>query len=158
MENSYAHVSLFLLTFLRSPYRRRGICRHRHAPQPASPPAEVNITLVGRAADLGNELVNFGLPLPPGFLSDAAMVRVYAERRRRNRGGGAIARAVAHRWQGRHDPFAADSVSRRLPTDIPGSRSRSPSASAARKLQRSSCRWPDTLIDPEGLKGPRVLA
>ena len=48
-------------------------------PQPPSPPREVTITLVGRAADLGKELVNFGLPLPPGFLSDAAMVRVYAE-------------------------------------------------------------------------------
>src|SRR5947209_7892944 len=48
-------------------------------PQTPSPPPEVTITLVARAADPGNELVNFGLPLPPGFLSDAGMVRVYAE-------------------------------------------------------------------------------
>src|SRR3954464_16045902 len=38
-------------------------------PRPAAPPREVTITLVGRAGDLGTELVNFGLPLPPGFLN-----------------------------------------------------------------------------------------
>ena len=48
-------------------------------PQPASPAREVTVTLTGRAADLGNEVVNFGLPLPPGFLYDPAMVRLYAE-------------------------------------------------------------------------------
>jgi hypothetical protein len=48
-------------------------------PQAASPPREVTVTLAGRAADLGNELVNFGLPLPPGFLYDPAMLRVSGE-------------------------------------------------------------------------------
>src|ERR1700676_5030699 len=38
--------------------------------------AEVEITLEGRTANLGRELVNFGLPLPPGFLTDPRDVRV----------------------------------------------------------------------------------
>lgn len=37
---------------------------------------EVEVTLAGRAANLGREVVNFGLPLPPGFLSDPRNVRV----------------------------------------------------------------------------------
>src|SRR5690242_15119877 len=46
-------------------------------PQPARPPAGVTVTLIGRAPDLAVETVNFGLPLAPGFLSDASLVRVY---------------------------------------------------------------------------------
>ena len=37
---------------------------------------EVPVTLEGRTANLGRELVSFGLPLPPGFLSDPQHVRV----------------------------------------------------------------------------------
>ena len=46
-------------------------------PQPAHPEKEVAVTLIGRAENLGNETVNFGLPLPPGFLRDASLVRLY---------------------------------------------------------------------------------
>src|SRR5213593_1848653 len=42
-------------------------------------PIEVNIILEGRANDLRNELVNFGLPLPVGLLNDARNVSVLAE-------------------------------------------------------------------------------
>src|ERR1700693_6282649 len=45
-------------------------------PRPISPQKEVTVTLVGRAGNLGTETVNFGLPLPPGFLNDAKLVRV----------------------------------------------------------------------------------
>jgi hypothetical protein len=37
---------------------------------------EVEVTLAGRTAKLGREVVNFGLPLPPGFLSDPRKVQV----------------------------------------------------------------------------------
>src|SRR6266481_4013300 len=37
---------------------------------------EVAVTLEGRTANLGRELVSFGLPLPPDFLSDPRNVRV----------------------------------------------------------------------------------
>src|SRR6185312_17397732 len=36
----------------------------------------IEVTLIGRAANLGRELVSFGLPLPPDFLSDQRKVRV----------------------------------------------------------------------------------
>ena len=39
----------------------------------------VTITLAGRAEDLRNETVSFGLPLPFGFLDDARLVRVVDE-------------------------------------------------------------------------------
>jgi hypothetical protein len=45
-------------------------------PQPVKPDAQVAVTLVDRAESAGRELVNFGLPLPPGFLRDTRMVRV----------------------------------------------------------------------------------
>src|SRR5262245_60560918 len=39
----------------------------------------VTVTLEGRAQDLGNETVSFGLPLPFGFLNDSRKVRVVDE-------------------------------------------------------------------------------
>ena len=36
----------------------------------ARPQIDVDVTLVARAPDVGRELVSFGLPLPPGLLSD----------------------------------------------------------------------------------------
>ena len=45
-------------------------------PRPVSPQKEVTVTLVGRAGNLGTETVNFGLPLPPGFLNDVSLVHV----------------------------------------------------------------------------------
>src|ERR1044072_7961314 len=46
-------------------------------PRAPMPPKEVTVTLIGGAPDLAMEVVNFGLPLPPGFLTDAGLVRVY---------------------------------------------------------------------------------
>src|SRR6266478_1049472 len=50
-----------------------------HSRAGSTRPREVDVTLVGRATNLGKELVSFGLPLPPGFLSDARRVRVLTE-------------------------------------------------------------------------------
>src|ERR671913_2105558 len=44
------------------------------------PGRELEVTLVGRADDLGEEVVSFGVPLPPDFLSDAGRLRVLDER------------------------------------------------------------------------------
>src|SRR4051794_15935870 len=48
-------------------------------PRAATPPREVTIALLGRADNLGVEVVNIGLPLPPGFSNDAGLVRAYSE-------------------------------------------------------------------------------
>ena len=44
------------------------------------PGRELVVTLVGRADELGEEVVSFGVPLPPDFLSDAGRLRVLDER------------------------------------------------------------------------------
>src|SRR5687768_9793019 len=49
-------------------------------PQAAKPPNEVEVTLEGRVPGLAVEMANFGVPLPPGFLRDARMVRVLDSR------------------------------------------------------------------------------
>src|SRR5215203_5079831 len=46
----------------------------------ARPGRSLDVTLVGRADDLGEEVVSFGVPLPPGFLPDAGRVVVLDER------------------------------------------------------------------------------
>src|SRR3712207_9499231 len=46
------------------------------------PGRSLDVTLVGRADDLGEEVVSFGVPLPPEFLSDAGRVVVIDERGR----------------------------------------------------------------------------
>src|SRR5687768_11072621 len=40
---------------------------------------EIKVMLEGRAVSLGDELISFGLPLPPNFLSDPRRVRVLSE-------------------------------------------------------------------------------
>src|SRR4026207_2231192 len=43
-------------------------------------PASIPVTLEGRADDLREEIVSFGLPLPFGFLKDSQNVRIVDER------------------------------------------------------------------------------
>jgi len=126
-------------------------------PQAASPPREVTITLVGRAARIGDELVNFGLPLPPGFLSDAGMVRVYAEN------GHEIEAAVRslEPWRIDGKDGSIRSVQIQFRADLRG-HSRLPIrvAFGRRRTKSSTAFVPvaDTLIDSDGLKGARVIA
>jgi hypothetical protein len=44
------------------------------------PGRELEVTLLGRADDLKEEVVSFGVPLPPGFLADAGRLGVRDER------------------------------------------------------------------------------
>src|SRR5262245_23483216 len=49
----------------------------KERPRAAKPPSEVAVKIEARVTtSLACELVNFGVPLPPGFLRDARMVRV----------------------------------------------------------------------------------
>src|SRR5690242_11211602 len=126
-------------------------------PQPASPARQVAITLVGRAADLGNEVVNFGLPLPPGFLADAVMARVYAE------DGAEIEASVRplEPWRIDGKDGAIRSLQIQFRRDFRGrSRLRVTVAFGQRRSKSSAAFVPvaETLIDSDGLKGPRVLA
>ena len=53
-----------------------GTAQAMDRPRPIKPPDEVTVTLVARGQNVAAETVNFGLPLPPGFLYDAGLVRV----------------------------------------------------------------------------------
>ncbi|MBA2705216.1 MAG: hypothetical protein H0U60_15365 [Blastocatellia bacterium] len=118
---------------------------------------EVEVILEGRAADLGNELVSFGLPLPPGFLTDPRQVRVIAEN------GQEVTAAIRslEPWRigGR------DGAIRSLLVQFKSDFARQPTQKvkivfhqARRKNANDIVRVSHTLIDEEGLKGPRVSA
>ena len=117
----------------------------------------VTVTLEGRAQDLGNETVSFGLPLPSRFLNDPGKVRVVDE------SGTEIPVAVRslEPWRigGREGSirsllvqFKADFSSRKTHrvTVIFNRNSHSVRSNFVPVSQ--------TLIDADGLKGPRVLA
>ena len=126
-------------------------------PKPARQPAEVEITLAGRAADLGNETVNFGLPLAPGRLSSAKLVRVY------DAGGGEIEAAVRalEPWRIDGKEGAIRSVQIQFRADFsrqPTQRVKVTFGQPRRKDSKRFVPVAETLIDGQGLKGPRVLA
>jgi hypothetical protein len=126
-------------------------------PRAATPPREATITLVGRAVDLGTEVVNFGLPLPPGFLDDSALVRVYL-------GDGAEMEAAVRSlepWRIDGKNGAIRSLQIQFRADF-----RRHSRQQVRitfdkhrtKADASFVPVKETPIEPDGLKGPRVLA
>lgn len=126
-------------------------------PRPVIPPNEVTVTLVGRAEHLARETVNFGLPLPPGFLYDAGLVRLLAA------SGEEIQAAVRPLEPWRID--AKQGSIRALQIQFQASFDHEKTHSVkivfgSAPLTQISHFVPvlDTLIDPEGLKGPRVLA
>ena len=70
VENSRRRfIKQALLSFFAIPIARLGILTAE----------SVVVRLEGRAGDLGNELVNFGLPLPLNFLNESKKVRVLAD-------------------------------------------------------------------------------
>ncbi|MFB3828549.1 MAG: hypothetical protein ACE15B_17405 [Bryobacteraceae bacterium] len=126
-------------------------------PSPARPPREVTISLAGRAPDLGAETVNFGLPLPPGFLWDASLVRVYDGR------GAEIPAAVRslEPWRIDGKQGSIRSVQIQFQADFRGQTTQQVKVSFGRARTKTVphfLRVADTLIEPDGLKGPRVLA
>jgi hypothetical protein len=132
-------------------------CAGIDRPRAAIPPREVTITLVERAVDPGMEVVNFGLPLPPGFLDDSALVRVYGE------DGAEMEAAVRplEPWRMDGKDGAIRSLQIQFRADF-GKHSRQQVRiifdKRRTKPNASFIPVKETLIEPDGLKGPRVLA
>jgi hypothetical protein len=118
---------------------------------------EVEVTLEGRAADLANELVSFGLPLPPAFLRDPRQVRVLNEEGREV--NAAVRSLEPWRLGGKSGSirslliqFNSDFTQQR--TQRIRIRFHQPRRLNPQKFVPVS----QTLIDEAGLKGPRVSA
>lgn len=117
----------------------------------------VTIALEGRAQDLGNETVSFGLPLPFGFITDPRKVRVVDER------GTEIRAAVRSLEPWRTSGREGSIRSLLIQFEADFSRQKTQRVVVIFKTNRSRVDSnfvpvSTTLIDAEGLKGPRVLA
>lgn len=126
-------------------------------PQPAKPANEVSVTLIGRAENLANEVVNFGLPLPPGFLRDAALVRVYDGK------GAEIAAAVRslEPWRIDGKDGTIRSIQIQFHADLRREITRQVKVLFGKARTGKAPPFVpvvETLIAPDGSKGPRVLA
>ena len=117
----------------------------------------VVVRLEGRATDLGNEIVSFGLPLPPGFLSDPRRLSVTAE------SGSEIdvgVRALEN-WRVGGKSGSIRSVLIQFRMDFTNRRVRQVKIDFKNKPRESQFDFvpiTHTLIEQSGLKGPRVLA
>ncbi len=126
-------------------------------PRPATPPNEVTVTLIGRAENLAAETVNFGLPLPPGFLNDAGLVRVSTP------AGQEIEAAVRplEPWRIDGKDGSIRSIQIQFQANFDREKTQRVKVVFGKPRRKNSSRFVpvvDTLIEPEGLKGPRVLA
>jgi len=118
---------------------------------------EVEVTLEGRAPNLGRELVNFGLPLPPGFLSDSRLVRVVTAT------GEEISAAVRSlepwRIEGREGSIRSLLIQFR--SDFTREHTQRVNILFQRPQRKTADGFvsvAETLLDNDGLQGPRVLA
>jgi hypothetical protein len=121
------------------------------------PGRELQVTLNGRADDLGEEVVSFGVPLPPGFLSDAGRVIVLDER---GAEVAAVTRALEP-WRLGGREGSVRSVLVQFKSDFRTVRTKRVSLlfnKRPKRLGGALVPVRETLIDREGLKGPRVLA
>jgi hypothetical protein len=126
-------------------------------PQPPKPASEVTITLVGRAQNLATETVNFALPLPPGFLGDTNLVRIY------DASGDEIEAAVRslEPWRMDGKDASVRSIQIQFQGDFGREKTRRVTVAFGRPRRKSAKGFlpvAETLIEPDGLKGPRVLA
>src|SRR4051794_29711883 len=117
----------------------------------------VTVTLEGRADDLGDEVVSFGLPLPFGFLRDAQKVRIFDER------GAEVMAAIRSlepwRTGGREGSIRSLLIQFKL--DFSKQKTQLIFVRFnARRSHSDAIFVPvsQTLIDETGLKGPRVAA
>ncbi|HKG15614.1 MAG TPA: hypothetical protein VKB12_20000 [Pyrinomonadaceae bacterium] len=122
-------------------------------------PREVEVTLVGRAEGLGREeVVSFGVPLPPGLLSDARRARVV------DAYGAEVVAAIRslEPWRIGGREGGVRSLLVQFRGDF--SREREQKVKVVFERPRGRGGVEDfvpvsrTLMDAEGLKGPRVLA
>ena len=121
-----------------------------------SGPGEVEVRLDGRADNLGLEVVSFGLPLPPGFLSNPLNVRVV------NAAGQELKAAVRalEPWRVGGRAGSIRSLLIQFTSDF--SRERNQQIKIVfqprRKNQSNFVPVEETLISQDGLDGPRVMA
>lgn len=125
--------------------------------RPSSSQKELEIRLEGRAEDLGQEVVSFGLPLPPDFLNDSQRIKVVATNGQEK---AASVRALES-WRLHGKEGSIRSLLIQFKADF--SRERAQRIKIIFHQQRRSARKEfvpvaKTLIDEDGLKGPRVLA
>jgi hypothetical protein len=139
-----------LLFLLASPFTRYPL-------QASFRQSEVEVTLEGRATDLGNELVSFGLPLPFGFLTDRRKVRVLAEDGQERT---AAVRSLEP-WRNGGREGSIRSLLIQFKSDFSRKRTQRVRVLFHQARQKSSNDFvpvSQTLIDEAGLRGPRVTA
>ena len=121
-----------------------------------APVTEVEVTLEGRTTNLRRELVNFGLPLPPGFLSDPRNVRVVNAMGQEFR----AAVRVLEPWRIGGREGSIRSLLIQFTADFSGERSQRIKIlfQPRRKNESSFVPVEETLISKDGLAGPRVMA
>ena len=119
----------------------------------------VTVTLAPRAPTAGPVPIGFGIPLPPGFLRDATRVRVLNARGRdldatvqpleswRTNGRDGTLRSIGIRLQ----VDVSAGATQTLRVEFNGPRRAPPKPSRSISLE-------DTLVEPTGLRGPRVQA
>ena len=117
----------------------------------------VVVHLEGRATDLREEVVNFGLPLPFGFLDDPREVRVLSE------DGTELVAAVRslEPWRTRGREGSIRSVLIQFKADFSKRKTQGVTVRFDRRARRIEANFvavAKTLIDESGLRGPRVQA
>ncbi len=119
-------------------------------------PSSLEITLEGRATDLSRERVSFGLPLPPGFLTDSQRIRVLDET------GSELSVAVRslEPWRIGGKQGSIRSILIQTTLDFSHERTRHIKIQfqPRRKNEQTFVAIERTLINADGLSGPRVLA
>jgi len=148
VENSRRRfIKQALLSFFAIPIARHGVFLATES---------IVVRLEGQADDLGNELVNFGLPLPSNFLNESKKVRILAE------DGSELIAAIRslEPWRvGGHDG-SIRSLLVQFKLDFSKQRNQRVTIRFDRQTKSTAEFAPitPTLRDEQGLQGPRVLA
>ena len=116
----------------------------------------VTVTLEGRAQDLGNETVSFGLPLPFGFLNDSRDVGVVDERGKKL----SIAVRSLESWRTGGREGSIRSLLIQFKAEFSSQKKQQVTVifNAGPRVGAKFVPVSQTLIDAEGLQGPRVMA
>jgi len=121
-----------------------------------SVPRELEVKLEGRVDNLGREVVNFGLPLRPGFLSNPRNVRVVNAAGRELK----VAVRALEPWRIGGREGSIRSLQIQLTSDFSRERDQLIKILFQPRRQNENNFVPvaDTLISQDGLEGPRVIA
>lgn len=157
-QRMISHSSISRRSFIRACFTsllavRSELAKQRH---PSVRAREVEVTLQVRISNPSTELVSFGLPLPPGFLSDPRQVRVLTK------SGEELAAAVRplEPWRigGREGSIRSLLIQFNLDLRERTQRVRVAFGRVREKNVQGFAPIEQTLIDEDGLTGPRVLA